>query len=238
MRRPRDRRTDRGGRGMTTDVRPVRPELRVPHAGWRVIAAKEFGDHLLSVRFIVLLDRARPRRRDPALLRGRPHPRCWRPQASGAPAVFLALFTLGSQHDSILLRVDAFVGDGGAAARPRLRVRRRQRRAGRGDAAPSAGPADLPRRRDQRQVRRRAGRHRARPGVGHRDHRRVRDASGSASCRTARRCSGSRRGSSSRSCTSGYGSRSGCSCRCCSDGPRPRRSSVSACGCWCPCSAA
>ena len=27
----------------------------MPHAGWRVIAAKEFGDHLLSVRFIVLL---------------------------------------------------------------------------------------------------------------------------------------------------------------------------------------
>jgi ABC-2 type transport system permease protein len=27
----------------------------VPHAGWRVIAAKELGDHLLSVRFIVLL---------------------------------------------------------------------------------------------------------------------------------------------------------------------------------------
>ena len=30
-------------------------EGRVPHAGWRVIAAKELGDHLLSVRFIVLL---------------------------------------------------------------------------------------------------------------------------------------------------------------------------------------
>ena len=28
---------------------------RAAHAGWRVIAAKEFGDHLLSVRFIVLL---------------------------------------------------------------------------------------------------------------------------------------------------------------------------------------
>ena len=37
--------------------RPAREPrvLRVPHAGWRVIAAKELGDHLLSLRFIVLL---------------------------------------------------------------------------------------------------------------------------------------------------------------------------------------
>ena len=36
---------------------PSRPAAasRVPRAGWRVVAAKEFGDHLLSVRFIVLL---------------------------------------------------------------------------------------------------------------------------------------------------------------------------------------
>jgi hypothetical protein len=27
----------------------------LPRAGWRVVAAKELGDHLLSVRFIVLL---------------------------------------------------------------------------------------------------------------------------------------------------------------------------------------
>ncbi len=27
----------------------------IPRAGWMVIAAKEFGDHLLSSRFIVLL---------------------------------------------------------------------------------------------------------------------------------------------------------------------------------------
>jgi hypothetical protein len=34
---------------------PVRTAARVPHDGWRVIAAKELGDHLLSVRFMVLL---------------------------------------------------------------------------------------------------------------------------------------------------------------------------------------
>ena len=41
---------------MTASAPPREPRaLRVPHAGWRVIAAKELGDHLLSVRFIVLL---------------------------------------------------------------------------------------------------------------------------------------------------------------------------------------
>jgi ABC-2 type transport system permease protein len=73
-----------------------------------VIAAKEFGDHLLSVRFFVLLvvlglaalipmyfaaDRIRAVATD----------------ASGAPAVFLALFTLGSEQFP-QLRADAFVG--------------------------------------------------------------------------------------------------------------------------------
>jgi len=85
-----------------------RPELRVPSSGWRVIAAKEFGDHLLSVRFIVLLvvlglaaaiplyfaaDRIRAAATD----------------ASTIPAIFLYLFRLGSEQIDIL-RVDAFVG--------------------------------------------------------------------------------------------------------------------------------
>jgi ABC-2 type transport system permease protein len=86
----------------------VREPAPIPHSGWRVIAAKELGDHLLSVRFIVLLVVlglaaaiplyfAADRIRDVA------------PQASGAPAVFLALFTLGSEQIAIL-RVDTFVG--------------------------------------------------------------------------------------------------------------------------------
>ena len=85
-----------------------RPELRVPSSGWRVVAAKEFGDHLLSVRFIVLLvvlglaaaiplyfaaDRIRAAATD----------------ASTIPAIFLYLFRLGSEQIDIL-RVDAFVG--------------------------------------------------------------------------------------------------------------------------------
>jgi ABC-2 type transport system permease protein len=81
---------------------------RLPGAGWRVVAAKEFGDHLLSVRFIVLfivlgLAAAIP------LYFAAAQIRAVAPEASGAAAVFLALFTLGSE-DIPILRVDSFVG--------------------------------------------------------------------------------------------------------------------------------
>src|SRR5207342_84932 len=92
---------------MTVDARPVRPELRVPHAGWRVIAAKEFGDHLLSVRFIVLLLVLGLAAAIP-LYFAADRIRAVATAASGAPAVFLALFTLGPQ-DIAILRVDSFV---------------------------------------------------------------------------------------------------------------------------------
>lgn len=93
---------------MTASTAPREPRaLRVPHAGWRVIAAKELGDHLLSLRFIVLLvvlglAAAIPLYFAADIIRGAA------PQASGAPAVFLALFTIGSQ-DYTFLRVDSFV---------------------------------------------------------------------------------------------------------------------------------
>ncbi|MFL5641993.1 MAG: ABC transporter permease [Chloroflexota bacterium] len=93
---------------MTAEVRPVRPEPRIPHSGWRVIAAKEFGDHLLSVRFIVLLVVLGLAAAIP-LYFAADRIRTLAPAASGAPAVFLALFTLGSEQVD-LLRVDAFVG--------------------------------------------------------------------------------------------------------------------------------
>ena len=79
-----------------------------PGAGWRVVAAKEFGDHLLSVRFIVLLLVLGLAAAIP-LYFAAGQIRAVRPEASGAAAVFLALFTLGSQ-DIAILRVDAFVG--------------------------------------------------------------------------------------------------------------------------------
>jgi ABC-2 type transport system permease protein len=81
--------------------------VRIPRSGWRVIAAKEFGDHLLSVRFVVLLvvlglAAVIPLYFAADIIRGAA------PQASGTPAVFLALFTIGSQ-DYTFLRVDSFV---------------------------------------------------------------------------------------------------------------------------------
>lgn len=83
------------------------PQLRVPQAGWRVIAAKELGDHLLSVRFTVLLIVLGLAAAIP-LYFAADFIRSAAPQASGQPAVFLALFTLGSQ-DYTFLRVDSFV---------------------------------------------------------------------------------------------------------------------------------
>jgi len=85
----------------------VQNDLRVPHAGWRVIAAKELGDHLLSIRFTVLLivlglASAIPLYFAADLIRSAA------PRASGQPAVFLALFTIGSP-DYTFLRVDSFV---------------------------------------------------------------------------------------------------------------------------------
>ena len=68
------------------------PRDPLPRAGWRVVAAKELGDHLMSVRFVVLLVVL-------GLAAGIPlyfaadQIRSLAPQASGAAAVFLALFT-------------------------------------------------------------------------------------------------------------------------------------------------
>jgi len=90
----------------TADIVGLRASL--PRAGWRVVAAKEFGDHLLSVRFIVLLIVLGLATAIP-LYFAADQIRAAAPEASGAAAVFLALFTLGSQDISIL-RVDTFVG--------------------------------------------------------------------------------------------------------------------------------
>ena len=95
-------------RDPATDGPKPRPEVRVPHSGWRVIAAKEFGDHLLSVRFLALmiilgLAGAIP------LYFAADQIRALAPQVTGVPAIFLALFTVGSQ-DVGVLRVDAIVG--------------------------------------------------------------------------------------------------------------------------------
>jgi ABC-2 type transport system permease protein len=84
------------------------PAPRVPRHGWLVIARKEFSDHILSARFIVLvlivgLAAVVPLFLAANQLRERAS------ENSGASAIFLALFTLGSEQIAIL-RVDAFVG--------------------------------------------------------------------------------------------------------------------------------
>lgn len=69
----------------------------LPRAGWRVVAAKEFGDHLLSVRFIVLLFVLGLTAAIP-LYFAAGQIRDAAPDASGVAAVFLFLFTLGAEE--------------------------------------------------------------------------------------------------------------------------------------------
>jgi ABC-2 type transport system permease protein len=76
-------------------------------SGWRVIAIKELGDHVTSIRFIVLLvvlgiAAAVPLYFASGQIRDAAE------QASGVPAIFLALFTLGSQGFAFL-HADTFV---------------------------------------------------------------------------------------------------------------------------------
>lgn len=83
-----------------------------PSSGWLVVAAKEFADQLLSVRFIVLvvvlgLAAALP------LFLATERIRSLASDVSGAQAVFIALFIVGPQDLSIFgldFNVSAFVG--------------------------------------------------------------------------------------------------------------------------------
>ena len=95
--------------GATTveEPAPVRAADRVPHAGWRVIAAKELGDHLLSVRFMVLLIILGLAAAVP-LYFAADQIKALAPQATGQKAVFLAMFTIGSPDYSFLI-VSSFV---------------------------------------------------------------------------------------------------------------------------------
>ena len=97
------------------DRRPASPETRAtrrrersPSGGWRMIAAKEMADHVSSVRFLVLLLIITVAAIVPAYFAAE-QIRNLAPQASGVPAVFLALFTLDAQQVGFL-RTDAFIG--------------------------------------------------------------------------------------------------------------------------------
>ncbi|HEY6057404.1 MAG TPA: ABC transporter permease [Candidatus Limnocylindrales bacterium] len=80
---------------------------RPPRAGWLVVARKELADHLLSARFIVLLAILALAVAVPLYLASA-RIRELAPQASGDPALFLALFIVGSQ-DYQILRLDILV---------------------------------------------------------------------------------------------------------------------------------
>jgi ABC-2 type transport system permease protein len=88
------------------------PARSVPSSGWLVVAAKEFADHVLSVRFFVLLIVLGLAAGIPLFLATeRIHQLA--SQVSGAQAVFLALFIVGPQDVSIFgldVSVQGFVG--------------------------------------------------------------------------------------------------------------------------------
>ncbi len=88
------------------------PERRVPRNGWLVVAGKEFADHVLSLRFFVLLLVLGLAAGIPLYLAtDRIHQLA--SQVSGAQAVFLALFIVGPQDVSIFgldVNVQGFIG--------------------------------------------------------------------------------------------------------------------------------
>ncbi len=85
-----------------------RAALRKLPAGWRIIAAKEFADHVVSVRFLIVLVVLGLAAAIP-LYFASDEIRNAAQSATSVPAVFLLLFTIGPQ-DINILRVDAFVG--------------------------------------------------------------------------------------------------------------------------------
>jgi ABC-2 type transport system permease protein len=88
------------------------PARSVPQSGWLVVAAKEFADHVLSVRFFVLLIVLGLAAGIPLFLATQQiHDLA--SQVSGAQAVFLALFIVGPQDISIFgldVNVQGFIG--------------------------------------------------------------------------------------------------------------------------------
>ena len=88
------------------------PARDVPRNGWIVVARKEFADHVLSVRFFVLLIILGLAAGIPLFLATeRIHSLA--SQVSGAQAVFLALFIVGPQDVSIFgldVNVQGFIG--------------------------------------------------------------------------------------------------------------------------------
>ncbi len=91
---------------------PAVVDRPIPPRGWLVIAAKEMGDHLDSARFAILLIVLGLAAGIPLFLAAE-QLRSLASQASGAQAVFLAMFSIGPQDQSIFqfdVTVQGFVG--------------------------------------------------------------------------------------------------------------------------------
>ena len=100
----------------------ARPSLT---GGWRIVARKEFADHVHSVRFVILVVLRRPRRARLGALGERPDPR--RRRRHDRRAVDLPLpVHVGTRSCAGVPRVHRHPR---AAARHRVRLRRHQRRA-------------------------------------------------------------------------------------------------------------
>jgi ABC-2 type transport system permease protein len=82
--------------GSSTTRTAARRSERAPSGGWRTIAAKELADHLGSVRFIVLLLVVAVAAIVPMYFVSTDISNA-APQLAGQPALFLALFVVGSQ---------------------------------------------------------------------------------------------------------------------------------------------
>lgn len=93
----------------TPTDRPSKTDRRGPTGGWRIVARKEFADHLLSVRFVIL-----------ALLIGLAAVasaqsaadgiREAAPQAADSPALFLRLFTISPERVPSFFALVGFLG--------------------------------------------------------------------------------------------------------------------------------
>ena len=84
---------------------------QAPRGGWRIVAAKEFADHILSARFYVLLVVLGLAAGVPLILAAE-QIRSLADSVSGAQAVFLALFVIGPRDVSIFnlsVTVESFV---------------------------------------------------------------------------------------------------------------------------------
>jgi len=96
----------------TAPAKAAEPARTVPSNGWLVVAGKEFADHVMSVRFFVLLIVLGLAAGIPLFLATqRIHDLA--SQVSGAQAVFLALFIIGPQDVSIFgldVNVQGFIG--------------------------------------------------------------------------------------------------------------------------------